>query len=275
MNDENAPAIPVPDVEWWLGAWSEREKALTEAYGESLPPGAPPGTVVSMPPELQGEGRVPGGSIYMFPPKPEAKRPHWYFATLGLSQPIRKEDVPSFSPDSPAPSRFGLEWAIAVKEPANWAVIALFSLAQFALKPPAPIKPGARMPFLFAKPKADPEATLENLVPVLGTLPRDYTPAGEIVSLLLWPALDRDGPFVTETGRFDLLVATGITQDEWELAKGTSSLHLLRLLLEVGDGQATDPLRKSALASEEGKAAWGRIAALSRDAILDGLYGPA
>jgi hypothetical protein len=131
------------------------------------------------------------------------------------------------------------------------------------------------VPFLFAKPNADKEVNLANLVPVLGTLPRDYTPAGEIVSLLLWPALDRDGPFVTSTGRFDLLVATAITQDEWEAAKATSSLHVLKLLIDVGDGQATDPLRKSVLSTETGKAAWEKIAPLSRDAILDQLYGPA
>src|SRR5581483_9721562 len=114
--------------------------------------------------ELQAGDKLPGGSIYFFPPKPEAKRPHWLLATLGLSQPTKKEDVKELDADNPAPSRLGLELAFAVTEPTNWSVMGLFALAQFALNPPAPMKPGARCPFIFASPKAE-APSLENIVP--------------------------------------------------------------------------------------------------------------
>lgn len=275
MSEENPLSqLPVEDPEWWLGVWQQREKALTEAYGESLPPGAPAGTVIGMPPELQGADKIPGGSIYMFPPKPEAKRPHWLFATLGLSQPLKRDHVKEIDPYNPAPSRTGFELAIAVTEPADWGVIALFQLAQLSLNPPAAIRSGSRLPFMFAKPK-DQEVSLANIIPILQQPPADYQLTGQIVSLVLWPAFDRDGPFVTDTGRFDLLVGTGVTMDEWELAKTTSSIHLLWLLQKAGIGQATDPLRKSVLEDERWKKEWESIKDLSRDQILDQLYGPA
>lgn len=274
MSDNPMDQIPVPDPAWWLEVWAEREKAVTGAYGESLPPGAPPGTVIGLPPELQAADKIPGGSVYMFPPKPEAKRPHWLFATLGLSQPTKVEDVAPFDPDNPAPSRFGIEVALAAKEPANWTVLGLFGLAQFSLNPPAPMKPGSRIPFFFTHPKAE-EPTLENILPVFGQPPAGYKIMGSVVSLVLWPAFDRDGPFVTRTGRFDLLVGTGITMDEWELAKATSSIHLLWLLEKAGIGQSSDPFRKSVLEDDRWKQEWEKIKDLSRDQILDQLYGPA
>ncbi len=267
------PLENLPDPEWFLEAWKEREKALTEAYGESLPPGAEPGTVIGLPPELQAIDKVPGGSIYLFPPKPEAKRPHWILATLGLSQPQKKEDVKDQDATNPPPSRLGFELAFAVTEPANWTVIGLFSLAQFALSPPAPLKPGSRIPCFFTHPEGSP-ATPEHVVPVFGQPPPGSKIVENIVSLLVWPALDRDGPFVTGTGRFDLLVATGITMDEWDAAKQTSSMHVLWLLQRAGIGQSTDPFRPSVFADDRWRAEWEEIKALSGDQILDKLYGP-
>ncbi len=273
MSDEN-PLAQLQDPEWFLEAWKERESAVTAAYGESLPPGAPPGTVIGLPPELQSVDKIPGGSIYMFPPKPEAKRPHWIFATLGLSQPAKKEDVKDFDPANPAPSRLGLEVAFAVAEPANWTVVGLFALAQFSLNPPAPMKPGARVPCFFVHPEAEPPS-LENVAPVFGQPPPGNKILDGVVALTLWPALDRDGPFVTKTGRFDLMVGTGVTMDEWDAAKTASSMHLLWLFHKAGIGQSTDPFRKSVFADDKWLAEWEEIKKLSGDQILDLLYGPA
>jgi hypothetical protein len=268
------PLTQLPDPEWFLEAWREREKCLTEAYGESLPPGAPPGTVIGLPPELQAVDKIPGGSVYMFPPKPEAKRPFWIFATLGLSQPQKRDDVKPFDEANPAPSRLGLEVGFAVKEPANWTVVGLFALAQFSLSPPAPMKPGARVPCFFTHPTGE-QPSLENVAPVFGQPPPGNTIMPGVVALVLWPALDRDGPFVTKTGRFDLMIGTGITMDEWEAAKATSSMHLLWLFQKAGIGQSTDPFRKSVFEDENNKKEWESIKALTGDQILDLLYGPA
>lgn len=263
----------IVESEWWRRTWAERVAALEEAYGKSQPPGAPPGTMLELPPELRGKAQFPGGRLCIFPPDKAKKRDFWLFATVGLSQP-NEEPTGKIDPENPAVSRLGFEVGIAVAELSPWPFIALCHLAKLLLDPPAPVKIGTRIPFLFAKPKGSgPE---EELIPCLGQLPANHAVVGEIASAILWPALDRDGPFVTSTGRFDLLVATTITMPEWDLAKDTSSAHMLLLLRDAGVGQTSDSERKTITLNAVWKKAWeNRISKLSRDGVLDKLYGPA
>ena len=64
---------------------------------------------------------------------------------------------------------------------------------------------------------------------------------GEIRAVLFWPYLFTDGQLVTGTGKFMVFIATGITEDEWQLARQTTTAHLLLLLCRAGIGQRTVP----------------------------------
>ena len=98
---------------------------------------------------------------------------------------------------------------------------------------------------------------------------------GEARAVILWPELSRSEPFRTSTGTFDLLVATTITEDEWKLARETSTAHLLALLVACGVGQRSDPHRLGVLEDERARRAWKRIAKLSPDGVLEELHGRA
>lgn len=258
------------ESEWWRKAWAERVAAIEDGFGKSTPPGAPPGTLLELPAELRAKNQVPGGRIALFPPDRARKRDFWLFSTVGLSQPNEEPKGP-VDPENPAPSRHGFEVAVATTELQPWAFIALCQMAKVALEPPAPIRIGTRIPFLFAKPKGS--GADEELTPCIGQLPANHEVKGEITSAILWPSLDRDGPFVTSTGRFDVLIATAITMPEWELAKATSSGHVLLLLRDAGVGQTSDPMRKTITTNEVWKRAWeNRIQKLTREQVLGKLY---
>jgi hypothetical protein len=89
------------------------------------------------------------------------------------------------------------------------------------------------------------------------------TPIGEIRAVLFWPYLFPTSTLVTSTGKFIVLVATGITAREWELAKDTTTAHLLLLLCRAGIAQRTIPDRTCLLSSDKWKAEWMRIERLS------------
>jgi hypothetical protein len=89
------------------------------------------------------------------------------------------------------------------------------------------------------------------------------TPYGDLRAVLFWPYLFPDWDFVTSTGKFMILVATGITGDEWESAQRTTTAHLLLLLCRAGVGQRTLPDRKSLLADPQWEEEWRRIEPLA------------
>ncbi|HEY7330940.1 MAG TPA: hypothetical protein VH592_25100 [Gemmataceae bacterium] len=59
-----------------------------------------------------------------------------------------------------------------------------------------------------------------------------------------------------------IFIATGITEDEWELAKSTTTAHVLLLLCRAGVGQRTNPGRQSVLNDPRWRAEWTQIARL-------------
>lgn len=81
---------------------------------------------------------------------------------------------------------------------------------------------------------------------------------GDLRALLLWP-YRRQQHFLTSTGKTDLLVATGITGGEWELAKSATSQHLVLLLEKAGVGQTTDLIRTCLTRDSAAMAAWSEI----------------
>jgi len=85
------------------------------------------------------------------------------------------------------------------------------------------------------------------------------TPFGAIRAVLFWPFLFPDWEFLTSTGKFMVMVATGITQREWELAKQTTTVHVLLLLCRAGIGQRTLPERECLMTSQRWQEEWARI----------------
>jgi hypothetical protein len=91
--------------------------------------------------------------------------------------------------------------------------------------------------------------------------------SGETRALLFWGYLGGPRWFTTGTGNFELLCATAITQDEWDYAKGTSSPHLLALLVEAGIGQESRFDRSSLLANARFRRRAEDLAGQSRDQV--------
>jgi hypothetical protein len=56
-----------------------------------------------------------------------------------------------------------------------------------------------------------------------------------------------------------VLIATGITEDEWELARQTTTAHVLLLLCRAGIRQRTIPARSSLLRDERWRKEWDTI----------------
>lgn len=278
MAEPSADDNPVAekDREWWAITWAERRLVIADTYGESHPPGTDLGTVAAFPADMRKGARVPEACVLVFRPEPKAKRPHWTYMTLGLSQPLapHEDGVDQTTVESPRLSRTGVEVAFVTKDAKYWGPFALFQIARYVLDSKEPIRPGARLPFRFIRPSG-PGADRDAILTALGMVPPNHTGVGDMASLLFWPALDRDGPFVTSTGRFDLLVGTAITGPEWDLAKATSSVHLLLLLVKMGNGQKTEALRKCLSLDPKAMAEWEKIKGLTRDQVLEALYGPA
>ncbi len=91
---------------------------------------------------------------------------------------------------------------------------------------------------------------------------------GDIRAVLFWPYLFPEGQLITSTGKFRVLIATGITQDEWDLAKRTTTAHLLLLLCRAGVGQRTQPNRKSVLHDARWRTEWESIEKLAAEACM-------
>ena len=101
-------------------------------------------------------------------------------------------------------------------------------------------------------------------------------PVGEIRALLFWKYRLHPRPLWTSTGYFDILIGTTVTQAEWDLAKQTSSAHVLLLLLKLGIGQVSDLHRQSVTADPRWTLVRDEIHTLSEeralrvlDAVLD------
>jgi hypothetical protein len=86
--------------------------------------------------------------------------------------------------------------------------------------------------------------------------------------LYLWPSLLDRKMVESTTGRFFVMIATTVTNEEDALAQETSPPHLLLLLKRLGIGQASDPMRRSAGEHASFDAAWREIRGLSHaDAV--------
>lgn len=125
--------VPKEDAgrQWWEKKWQEREDALIEVFGESCPPGAREGHVLSLDmmwPKKWPKVTIPGACIQVSPPVQDGTHPtriprsDWLYLTLGLSQPEGPNEVPPqrSRDDLKNLSWFGAEFGVPLEAPENW-----------------------------------------------------------------------------------------------------------------------------------------------------------
>jgi hypothetical protein len=252
---------------WWEDSWTEREDAMWEIYGPSHPVGAAEGYVTSYD---WADVPLPGACCYTFPPRPvDAVRQvpaqaHWIYGTHGLAQWGTREEMALARQEGDRLSGPGYEFAIIVDQAAPWAPGLLRSLMAYDQKQRAAggwgMRPGDRMPFQFEAIEEDDTRWMR------GGASDDANAASDGTrSLMFWRYLCAFGTITTSTGSFELRVATTITGEELQLAKATSSCHLLLLLEWAGVGQRSVPGRACATQRPGWELAWADIAKLPFD----------
>src|SRR5262245_45033164 len=112
---------------FWERTWQERTDAIKLAYGETYPAD----TVVSFS-WTERPLRRPGACALCFAPIGESRDPirhrrdDWLYLTMGLSQPLDKDEVPRDKAEGKSYSAFGIEFAFVVPDEAQWPSEALY-----------------------------------------------------------------------------------------------------------------------------------------------------
>ena len=242
---------------FWERTWQEREQEIRRRFG----PTEPPDPVI---PFSWDDIRLPGACALVFPPVHETtdprgawhRRDQWLYLTLGLTQPLDKRQVERERRAGKQYSSYGFELGILTDEPADWPTGALYVFVSHVTDG-VELDWGHRFAFGFHR-------TADGTLGVFTGMPSELgiDPMGDIRAMLFWPYLFPEASFVTSTGKAIIYIATGITEDEWELAKATTTAHVLLLLCRAGIGQRTDPKRRSVLNDPRWKEEWQTIAAL-------------
>lgn len=236
---------------FWERTWQERRDEIYRAYGDTWPPD----TVHAF---SWDDIRCPGACALALPPLEQSREPvrhrreDWLYLSLGLSQPIDKKQFQAEREAGKQYSAFGLEFAFLTPKESPWAIEALYYFMTYMTEGEY-INWGDRFPFLF-------HLREETLAVMTGNPKKDQvTPVGKIRAVLFWPFLFPDWEFVTTTGKFMVMIATGITQQEWDLAKRTTTAHVMLLLQRSGIGQRTIHDRACLLESSRWQNEWTRI----------------
>jgi hypothetical protein len=240
--------------------WKEREEEVRRRFG----PTDPPNWVHSF---SWNDIRLPGGCALVLPPVERSNNPlgawhersHWLYLTLGLTQPSTKKQMQDERDAGRQYSSFGFELGILTDEKCAWPIQALYLLTTHVTEG-VQIKWGDRFAFGLRKTEAGDLAPFTGHASTLG-----LEPVGDLRAMLFWPYVLKDSSFVTSTGKAMIFVATGITEDEWALAKETTTAHLLLLLCRAGIGQRTIPERQSILNEPQWQEEWRRIELLGGD----------
>jgi hypothetical protein len=239
---------------WWMSTFKEREDLLRERFGQTDPPAYVTSFSWSDPDLI-----IPGACALCFPPD-ESDRPHWLYLSHGLTQPLE-----------PQPrvlgrwSGYGCEFGILTREKSHWPVEVLHQLMTYWKSEGATIGIGHRVPLAFFGRHSSNEVHPElGMVQEGGTVP----PVGEMRALLFWKYGLQPKPLCTRTGYFDVLIGTTITQGEWQLAKETSSAHLVLLLARAGIGQVSDLRRQTVTEDPRWSAGWDEINTLPEERVL-------
>lgn len=244
-------------VDYWERTWIERSEEVERVFG----PTEPPGIVTSF--SWTDKIRSPGACALTFPPIEAQRDPirqarsGWLFLTLGLSQPPDEKWVRAAREAGNPWSGYGFEMAMITPEREDWVFSALRLWMQQATDG-EPTGVGHRFPFGLCR---NAEGAL---VPFIGYAETfRVEPIGTIRAALHWPLRHRDHVIRTSTGKFEVLVAIGITADEWQFAKETSSAHLQLLLCKAGVNQQTLINRPSVLRDDLLRTERQRLVSLS------------
>lgn len=230
----------------WRQLWDERGRAVGRVLGETVPPG-------EVLPFSWEQFILPGACGLTF--GPTAARPHYTYVTLGLTQPVKQGDaVPEW------------EFALKAKEQAKWPHQILFDLLTYWLDQKPKIRRGLFLPLTFFLNASD-----QLCAGLTGRLDR-LKVVGAIRGLYLWDDLEHLR-FKVSSGDFGLMVAVAVTEDEIQMARGTTPPHLLLLLKRMQIAQLSDPLRKSVMTLPGAGAEWERIRAMPHDQAVGELDG--
>jgi hypothetical protein len=250
---------------YWERTWRERNTVLVNAFGDF----EPSGTVQAF--SWDDRIRLPGACSVAFPPiektsnPPRYARDEWLHMSIGLSQPLDKQQVRRERAAGKAYSAFSFELGILTDNHVKWASPLLYWLLT-AITDGEEINWGDRFPFRFHK------GTDDSLSVMIGGM-REQKPerVGQLCALLFWKFLFPHAEFCTDTGKFMIMIATGITQDEWNAAKATSTEHLLLLLCRAGIGQRTIPERQSVFSNSRWEQEWETVKRLNHTTVCDEL----
>jgi hypothetical protein len=242
--------LPLTQNPEWRRLWDERGRAVGRVLGETVPPG-------EVTPFSWKQFILPGACGLTF--GPSAKRPHYTYMTLGLTQPVKLGDA-------------ALEWEFALKanEHAMWPQQVLFDLLTYWLDQKPRIRRGLFLPLTFFLNAG------EQLCAGLTSRTDRLRVVGAVRGLYLWDDLEHLR-FEVSSGEFGLMVAVAVTEDEIQLARSTTPPHLLLLLKRMQIGQVSDPLRESVLTLPGAEAEWERVRTMSHDQAvieLGGSTGP-
>lgn len=245
---------------FWERTWQERSDVVEQAFGKT----SPPDTVYSF--SWSDRIRCPGACALQFPPVRSSRDPlrhargDWLYMTLGLSQPLDKEQVERERSAGKSYSSYGIEFAFVVPQKNEWAPSALRNFIEYQTDGEN-IEWGHRFPFGFY------HGPKKELWAFTGAgESAGFIPIGSIRAVLFWPFLFPDSVMLTSTGKFMILVATGITEAEWQFAKRTTTVHLLLLLCRAGIAQRTIPDRTCLLNNPRWLAEMAQIEGMSPDA---------
>ena len=242
------------EADFWARTWQERSDEIEARLGAALD------QVVSF--SWKPRSRVPGACALTLPPcdgEGRPRRSEWLFLTLGMSQPSGSDEVRERRTSGAFHSGHGYELGVLTQDAATWPAKLLYELVTYITEPESvPVGWGHRFAFGFYE-----VSEVEQVF--VGTV--DLVPRGELRGLLVWPYLPTPF-FLTSTGRADVLIATGITQPEWDLAKATSSPHLLLWFTLMGIGQKTDPKRSCLTRDPSAQATWSRVERMSVEEVL-------
>lgn len=198
-------------------AWKEREEGIYKSIFKNIP------QQIYTP---QDPNKVAiGGDLLVllswgvFEIPPSDEKPYWMYLTSGLSNPLgeEKEEL----------SGAGFELCIRVPEKSNWAINLFFNLMGYVIETGNFFAKGGTLPLNSPINASNPKCQLN--------------------SILFWSPVDLPNSFQLQSGKFDLIEAIGITQDEYQFAKDSSSNALFQALTKKLSNPLTDTMRSSCL----------------------------
>ena len=255
---------------FWERTWEERGDEIRRRFGET----DPPGLVISF---SWKDLRLPGACALVFPPVSDAsnpkgpwhRRPDWLYLTLGLTQPLDKKQVQRERQAGKEYSSHGFELGFLTAAKNNWPIKALYVLVT-ALTEGLDLKWGDRVALGLYE-DAQGVGVYSGKLSALGLDAAQVRSVGNMRAVVIWPYLFPDVNFVTSTGKGMIFIATGITEDEWALAKATTTAQVLLLLFRAGVGQRTDPHRASVLDDPRLNEEWKVIESMGGEAADNAL----